>query len=322
MLEFIIIEVMSGSFDKFSQFTTIVADTADIKMIEKYRPQDATTNPSLILKNAENINSSLTSSESGRRLIAEAMVSDGDIFYIETVVQLGIKILDIIPGRISTEVPSRYSFDTEKTVALARHIISRYQENEIGTERILIKIASTWEGIQAAQILEREGIRCNMTLLFSLTQAIACAEAGVTLISPFVGRVCDWYKNHGKLLDPDPGVKLVRDIYNYYKKFDYSVEIMGASFRTLDQVIALAGCDFLTISPTLLGELENFSGEIVPHLSPEKSKTDEDVIAKNQSLDQKAFMWELCSDPMATEKLAEGIRLFHRDFLKFNELFN
>jgi len=232
-------------------------------------------------------------------------------------VNFGIKILEIVPGRVSTEVDARLSFDVKGTIAKARELIALYESEGISRERILIKIASTWEGIRAAEILEKEGIHCNLTLLFSLTQAVACAEAGVTLISPFVGRILDWYKKDRGVTDippeEDPGVKSVTAIYNYFKKFGYATQVMGASFRNMGEIIQLAGCDLLTISPALLKELEQTEGVLERKLDPEKAKTADIQPLK---INEISFRWMMNEDAMATEKLAEGIRNFTKDLLK------
>ncbi|CAG8465740.1 12144_t:CDS:2 [Acaulospora colombiana] len=314
---------MSPVLDQLKQFTTIVADTGDFESIAKYKPQDATTNPSLIL--------AATQKPQYSKLIDEAIEyaksKDGSVeekvewATDKLLINFGCEILKIIPGRVSTEVDARLSFDTEGTIAKAKRLISLYKEVGISPDRVLIKIASTWEGIRAAEILEKEGIHCNLTLLFSFPQAVASAEAGATLISPFVGRILDWYKkNTGKTYSStdDPGILSVTKIYNYYKKYGYSTIVMGASFRNVGEILELAGCDFLTISPTLLNELANDSSPIKRNLSPESAKScDEPKV----TYDEKTFRWELNEDQMATEKLSEGIRKFAEDGGKLkNEL--
>lgn len=318
----------SNSLDIFKQNTLLVADTADINAIKEYKPVDATTNPSLILKNfdaSKELILRVKAEDKNRTTPEISGVTPADTLYCRVAVAMGFEILKIISGRVSTEVPSRYSFAVKLTVELGRYIISLYEAKGISRERVLIKISSTWEGIEAAKVLEAEGIHCNMTLLFSLTQAVSCVQAGVTLVSPFVGRVSDWYKNnptyqkedyyHGT---NDPGVALVKNIYHYYKHFGYKTEIMGASFRSLEQVLGLVGCDLLTIAPNFIEELKQYGGEVTVQLDAEEAKR---LTVKPVTVDHEAFLWNLCEDPMATEKLAEGIRLFHQDFLKLVKLF-
>src|SRR5579864_6138991 len=302
--------------ESLRQYTTVVADTGDIESIAQYRPQDATTNPSLLFQAAQ--------MPAYRHLIEEATEAASELggtqqrmadeFIDRLFVLFGSKILEVIPGRVSTEVPASLSFDTAGTVAKARKLISLYEKKGISRERVLIKIASTWEGIRAAEILEKEGIHCNLTLLFSFAQAVACAEAGVTLISPFVGRIYDWYKKEkgGAEIPPDqdPGVASVTRIYNYYKKYDYKTQVMGASFRNINQIERLAGCDLLTISPELLVQLESSDGALACMLDPVKAKASGD---QQIHLDEKTFRWMHNEDAMATEKLAEGIRKFNSD---------
>ena len=302
--------------ESLRQYTTVVADTGDIEAIAQYRPQDATTNPSLLFQAAQ--------MSAYRHLVEEATEAASELggtqqrmseeFIDRLFVLFGSKILEVVPGRVSTEVPASLSFDTAGTVAKARKLTSLYQEKGISRERVLIKMASTWEGIRAAEVLESEGIHCNLTLLFSFAQAVACAEAGVTLISPFVGRIYDWYrKEHGgaeTAPDQDPGVASVTRIYNYYKRFGYKTQVMGASFRNLNQVVRLAGCDLLTISPDLLKELENAEGTLKRELDPLKARQNEEPILR---LEEKSFRWMHNEDAMATEKLAEGIRKFNSD---------
>jgi len=302
--------------ESLKQYTTVVADTGDIEAIAQYRPHDATTNPSLLFQAAQ--------MPAYRNLVEEAaeVASEqggtqqcmAEEFIDRLFVLFGSKILEVVPGRVSTEVPASLSFDTAGTVAKARKLISRYEKKGISPERVLIKIASTWEGIRAAEILESEGIHCNLTLLFSFAQAVACAEAGVTLISPFVGRISDWYKKEhgGTEIAPhqDPGVVSLRRIYNYYKKFGYKTQVMGASFRNVNQIVRLAGCDLLTISPELLKELENTEGTVKRELEPAEAC---DSKEQRLCLDEKTFRWMHNEDAMATEKLAEGIRKFNAD---------
>ena len=301
--------------ESLKRYTTVVADTGDIEAIAKHRPQDATTNPSLLFHAAQ--------MPEYRRLVEEAAeiaLERGGRheqvaaeFIDHLFVLFGREILKVVPGRVSTEVAASLSFDTEATVAKARKLISLYEEKGISRERILIKVASTWEGIRAAERLEKDGIHCNLTLLFSFAQAVACAEAGVTLISPFVGRIYDWYKKeHGGAEippDQDPGVASVTRIYNYYKKYGYKTQVMGASFRNVNQILRLAGCDLLTISPELLEQLEQKEGSLERKLdlTPKASKDE------RLHLDEKTFRWMHNEDAMATEKLAEGIRKFNSD---------
>ncbi|HXW93619.1 MAG TPA: transaldolase [Terriglobales bacterium] len=302
--------------ESLKQYTTVVADTGDIEAIHRHRPQDATTNPSLLYHAAQ--------MPAYRHLVEEAVEEASNQggsheemaaeFIDQMFVLFGSEILKVVPGRVSTEVAASLSFDTPGTVAKARKLISLYEKRGVPRERVLIKIASTWEGIQAADELEQEGIHCNLTLLFSFAQAIACAEAGVTLISPFVGRIYDWYKKEagGKEIPPDqdPGVVSVTRIYNYYKKYGYKTQVMGASFRNLNQIIRLAGSDLLTISPELLEQLEQTEGTVERKLDPAKAKASKDVQLR---LSEKAFRWMHNEDAMATEKLAEGIRKFNSD---------
>lgn len=308
--------------ESLKRWTTVVADTGDIEAIAQHRPQDATTNPSLLLQAAR--------MQQYMDLVDEALdlalLHPGDqaarteAFMDNLLVGFGRQILKVVPGRVSTEVDAGLSFDTAGTVAKARRLIELYRRSGIGRERVLIKIASTWEGIRAAEQLEREGIHCNLTLLFSFAQAVACAEAGVTLISPFVGRIYDWHRKErgGKEIpaDEDPGVASVTRIYHYFKKFDYKTQVMGASFRTVDQIVRLAGCDLLTISPDLLGQMENTKGEVTRWLSVQEAKGAD---AQKIRLDEKTFRWMHNEDAMATEKLAEGIRKFYADARKLEQ---
>ena len=305
-----------NQLEQLKQFTTVVADTGDFQSIQAYTPRDATTNPSLILKAVQKAEY--------QPLLAQAVAQNAgkssDEIIDQLLISFGIKILEIVPGRVSTETDARLSFDTEATVAKGRQLIALYEAAGISRERILIKIASTWEGIRAAEILEKEGIRCNMTLLFSLAQAAACAEAGAQLISPFVGRIYDWFKKQtGQEIfgADDPGVLSVKRIYNYYRKFDYKTEIMGASFRNTSQILELAGCDLLTISPDLLQKLSDSDTKISSKLNPETAKLSN---LEKIEITEKSFRFLLNEDAMATEKLSEGIRLFCTDTIKLEAL--
>ena len=298
---------MCNYLEALREHTTIVADTGDFESIRKYTPRDATTNPSLILKAAQ----MEEYSELVNKVTYEAKNIDDALDKLA--VFFGLEILKIVPGRVSTEVDARLSFDETATLKKARSLIARYEKNGINRERILIKIASTWEGIRAAEELEKEGIHCNLTLLFSFAQAIACAEAKVRLISPFVGRIMDWHKaKTGQEFSPtdDPGVQSVTRIYNYYKKYDYATEVMGASFRNIGEITELAGCDLLTISPKLLDQLQETRGEIQRKLSRSSAVASSD---ERVTLNESAFRWELNEDGCATEKLSEGIRSFAAD---------
>ncbi|MDJ1178092.1 transaldolase [Roseofilum sp. BLCC_M91] len=304
--------------EQLRQMTVVVADTGDMQSMEKFTPRDATTNPSLITAAAqmpeyqEIVDSTL---RKARKDLGEAAGTQEvvQLAFDRLAVDFGVKILDIISGRVSTEVDARLSYDTEATIAKARDIISQYEEAGVSRDRILIKIASTWEGIRAAEILEKEGIHCNLTLLFGLHQAIACAEAGVTLISPFVGRILDWYKKEtGRDSYPpaeDPGVLSVTQIYNYYKKFGYPTEIMGASFRNICEITQLAGCDLLTISPKLLEELDSTAGELPRKLDPQAAKG---MDIEKIPMDRETFEKMHSEDPMASEKLDEGVKGFSK----------
>ena len=311
---------MSSHLDSLREFTTIVADTGDFESIREYTPQDATTNPSLILKAAQMAEYEPLVD----KVLAEAReeAAGGDVMAValdKLAVFFGLEILKIVPGRVSTEVDARLSFDTQATLDKARAFIARYEKNGIDRERILIKVASTWEGIRGAEELEKEGIHCNLTLLFSFHQAVACAEVGVTLISPFVGRIMDWHKaktGNEFAPDDDPGVQSVTRIYNYYKKFDYPTEVMGASFRNTGEITELAGCDLLTISPNLLEELHETEGDLPRKLTEETAKQ---CGCEKISLNEKTFRWEMNEDACATEKLAEGIRRFAADTVKLEE---
>ncbi|MCX7215599.1 MAG: transaldolase [Burkholderiales bacterium] len=301
---------------QLKQYTTVVADTGDFHAMQTFQPQDATTNPSLILKAVQKpeYRPLLEQTVQAHRGASTSTIID------HLLIAFGLKILAIIPGRVSTETDARLSFDTDGTIAKARQLIALYEAAGISRERVLIKIASTWEGICAAKVLQQEGIRCNMTLLFSLPQAIACAEAGAQLISPFVGRIYDWYKKASGTDysgADDPGVQSVQRIYTYYKKFGYTTEVMGASFRNTSQILELAGCDLLTISPELLQSLSDTEGVVERKLSSEQAAHAD---MQKISLDEKAFRLALNEDAMATEKLAEGIRLFCADSVKLDAL--
>ncbi|NYT86342.1 transaldolase [Pollutimonas harenae] len=312
---------MSKQLDSLRQFTTVVADTGDFDTMRKYRPTDATTNPSLILKAVQQKeNQHLL-----EKIIHDHSNASGSELVDHLLVAFGSEILSIIPGRVSTEVDARLSFDTQASIERARQLIDLYQRSGVARERVLIKLASTWEGIQAAKVLQAEGIRCNMTLLFCLPQALACAQAKVQLISPFVGRIYDWYKKSaGAQWDEaanagaaDPGVQSVKSIYDYYKAYDIPTEIMGASFRNIGQIRALAGCDLLTISPDLLNQLSESTESLERQLAPEHAKQNApEWLASNEV----SFRTELNQDAMATEKLAEGIRVFVADGIKLDTL--
>ncbi|HDS08558.1 MAG TPA: transaldolase [Bacteroides sp.] len=305
--------------DQLKKFTEVVADTGDFESMKKYHPVDATTNPSLIFAAAQKsgyahlIEHSVAYGTKTGRTAVQKLSETMDML----AVAFGLEILKIVPRRVSTEVDARLSFDTEGSVEKARKLIGLYEDQGISREKILIKVAATWEGIAAARVLEKEGIHCNLTLLFSMAQAIACAEAGVQLISPFVGRIYDWHrKERGVDHIPgseDPGVHSVKNIYYYYKKFGYRTEVMGASFRNTEEITELAGCDLLTISPALLEELERAEGPLERKLTPEASQS---MDLKKISLDEKSFRWMHNEDPMAVEKLSEGIRRFTEDMVK------
>jgi transaldolase len=312
----------TSQLEQLKQYTKVVADTGDFSSMKAYKPQDATTNPSLIFKAVQ--------MEEYAPLLEKAIAEtktlglSGDAL-VKTIVDhllvhFGSEILKIVPGRVSTEVDARLSFDTEATIAKAHDIIKLYEDRGISRDRILIKIASTWEGIKAAEVVTKEGIHCNMTLLFSMAQAIACAEAHAQLISPFVGRIMDWYKaKTGETYtgENDPGVLSVQKIYTYYKKFGYKTEVMGASFRNTSEIVELAGCDLLTISPNLLKELSESDAPVERKLSPEASASAE---IEKLHMDEKTFRWMLNEDAMATEKLADGIRLFAADINKLEAI--
>jgi transaldolase len=310
---------MASQLDALKQWTTIVADTGDLAAIERLRPRDATTNPSLILKAAQKPEYRPLLAETLEPYRNEPVAAQLD----RVLVAFGERILQLVDGRVSTEVDARLSFDTRATVEKARHLVALYESRGVGRERVLIKIASTWEGIRAAEVLEREGIHCNLTLLFALPQAEACAQAGVTLISPFVGRIYDWHrKAAGSEWDEaamaganDPGVRSVRAIFARLKGGGYRTEVMGASFRNTGQVLALAGCDLLTISPELLDELAGTTGRVARALDPAAVET-----AAPIHLDESGFRWRMNDDAMGTEKLAEGIRAFAADAAKLEKI--
>ncbi len=311
-----------SQLDQLKEFTTVVADTGDFESIKAFAPQDATTNPSLIFKAvqqseyqpllkkaiADNKGSSLDAAK-----LADKVIDDLLILF-------GTEILKIVPGRVSTEVDARLSFDTEATIEKARYLIGLYEKAGISRERVLIKIASTWEGIKAAEVVQKEGINCNLTLLFSLPQAIACADSGIRLISPFVGRIYDYYKaTTGKEYTgaEDPGVQSVQTIYNYYKKFGYETQVMGASFRNVSQIVELAGSDLLTISPDLLQKLADSDAPVERKLSVEAAKAS---AIEKINVDEKTFRWLLNEDAMATDKLGDGIRKFAADIVKLEKI--
>jgi transaldolase len=309
---------MPNQLDQLKQFTVVVADTGDFASMKEFSPRDATTNPSLILKAA--------AMPAYSALVDQAIKDAGLSAPLDQVIDLllvvfGLEILKIVPGRGSSEVDARLSFDTAATVAKAREIIALYEKAGISKNRVLIKIASTWEGIKAAEILEKDGIHCNLTLLFSFAQAVACAEAGITLISPFVGRILDWHKAKNPAANlagaADPGVISVTQIYTYYKKFDYKTEVMGASFRNTGEIVELAGCDLLTIAPTLLAELKASAAPLVRKLDPAKAASAD---LKKASFNESSFRFALNEDALATEKTAEGIRLFSADIVKLEQL--
>jgi transaldolase len=317
---------MSNLLEQLKSMTTVVADTGDIRAIEQFTPQDATTNPSLITAAAqmpeyqEIVDATLmqASKDAGKGASPKDIAT---LAFDRLAVSFGLKILEIIPGRVSTEVDARLSYDTEATIAKAHQLIAQYEAAGISRDRVLIKIASTWEGIKAAEALEKEGIHCNLTLLFGLHQAIACAEANITLISPFVGRILDWYKKstgtESYAPAEDPGVVSVTTIYNYYKKFGYKTEVMGASFRNLGEITELAGCDLLTISPALLKELKAGTETLPRKLDPSKAAS---MTIEKISMDKATFEQMHAADPMATEKLDEGISGFTKALISLEEL--
>lgn len=310
-----------SQLDQLKRWTKVVADTGDFATLKEYAPQDATTNPSLILKAAvmpeygHLVDQAIADTRRANVPSSQRVAGTVD----RLLVLFGIEILKIVPGRVSTETDAMLSFDAEALVRKAHRFIELYEGNGIPRERILIKIATTWEGVRAAEVLQKEGIHCNMTLLFSLVQAVACAEAKARLISPFVGRILDWHKKStGREYTPaeDPGVTSVQTIYSYYKKFGHATEVMGASFRNVGEILELAGCDLLTISPALLGELKKATAPIARKLSPDKAAASDVTPLK---VDEKTFRWLMNEDAMATEKTAEGIRQFHADALKLEK---
>lgn len=310
-----------NQLDALKQFTTVVADTGDFRQLAQFHPRDATTNPSLILKAVQKADYAPLLNDTVERFRSKPL----DEVMDRLLVRFGCEILGLIPGRVSTEVDARLSFDTEATYARAERIIELYQAEGVPVDRVLIKVASTWEGIRAAERLQRRGINTNLTLLFSFCQAVACGEAKVQLISPFVGRIYDWYKknagagwNEAASSGPnDPGVQSVRQIYEYYKHFGIATEVMGASFRNTGQILALAGCDLLTISPELLAHLASAPGPVERALDPARAKA---ASIEPVNYDEAGFRWALNEDAMATEKLAEGIRAFAADAIKLEQL--
>jgi transaldolase len=312
---------MTNALDQLKQYTTVVADTGDFQQFVQYKPRDATTNPSLILKAVQ---------KDAYKPLLEKTVRDHSSKHATDIIDqlliaFGCEILKIIPGRVSTEVDARLSFDAKRSIDKAHEIIKLYEAAGVDRARVLIKLASTWEGVRAAEVLQKDGINCNMTLLFSPVQAAACAEAGAKLISPFVGRIYDWYKKQaGSEWDEakmgganDPGVQSVRRIYAYYKRFGYQTEVMGASFRTTSQIVELAGCDLLTISPELLQKLHDSDEKVERKLSPEAAAGEK---IERIAVDEPSFRFQLNDDAMATEKLAEGIRAFAADAIKLEKL--
>ena len=310
-----------SQLEQLKKFTVVVADTGDFESIREFKPRDATTNPSLIYAATQkekyfHLLDEVLADRKKSGLSGAARIED---IIDHLLVKFGCEILKIVPGRVSTETDARLSCDTEGSINKARQLIKLYEAQKIPRERVLIKIASTWEGIAAGEQLEKEGINCNLTLMFSLPQAVRCAEGGIELISPFVGRIYDWYKaaNKRDYTGPeDPGVESVKEIYNYYKKFDYKTEVMGASFRNTSQIIELAGCDLLTISPELLEKLAESYDPVERKLDPEKAKKAD---IQRLKLDEKTFRWLLNENPMATEKLSEGIRKFAADIVKLEK---
>lgn len=313
---------MTSKLDKLKKLTTVVSDTGDINSIKKYEPTDATTNPSLIFQAAQDSQYQYLIDEAIRWGMHKTSNKMQMLHHVmdKLFVNFGIEILKIVPGRVSTEVDARLSFDIEGSIHKATTLIGLYEAAGIDRSRVLIKLASTWEGVQAAKVLEKEGIHCNMTLMFSLVQAIACAEAKATLISPFVGRILDWYLEHEKVSgyppEKDPGVLSVTEIYNYYKKFGYTTQIMGASFRNVDEILHLAGCDLLTIAPKFLEVLSNDEGSLSRYLDPETAKTS---TIEKLDVDENVFRFMLNDNAMACEKLAEGIRKFAADTVKLEK---
>jgi len=317
---------MANLLEQLKEMTVVVADTGDLQAIETYKPRDATTNPSLITAAAQMpqyqdiVDDTLKGAREtlGKDASANEVVT---LAFDRLAVSFGLKILEIIPGRVSTEVDARLSYDVDGTIAKGREIIEQYESQGISKERILIKVAATWEGIKAAEVLEKEGIHCNLTLLFGIHQAIACAEAGITLISPFVGRILDWYKKDtGRDSYPaneDPGVVSVTNVYNYYKKFGYKTEVMGASFRNIGEITELAGCDLLTISPALLGELQSTEGDLPRKLDPAKAAN---MDIEKITVDKDRFDRMHTENRMATDKLSEGIEGFTKALVTLEDL--
>jgi transaldolase len=307
---------MTTQLESLRQHSLVVADTGDIEAVARWKPQDATTNPSLLLTSAQDPRFRHLVDGAVKEARGDTTAAMDGLF-----VQFGREILKHVAGRVSTEVDARLSFDTEASIARARRLISLYERHGVAKEKVLIKLAATWEGVRAAEQLEREGIHCNMTLLFSFAQAVACADAGVTLISPFVGRIYDWHKAARKVddiaIDDDPGVASVTRIYTYYKKHGFKTQVMGASFRKTEQILALAGCDLLTIAPDLLDKLAKAPGPIERKLSVERAKAEN--VAKI-AMDEKTFRWMHNDDAMATDKLADGIRRFDADARKLERL--
>ena len=312
---------MANQLDQLKQYTTVVADTGDFRQLAQFTPQDATTNPSLILKAVQKADYTPLLADT----VAQHRGAALDEVVDRVLVRFGLEILKVVPGRVSTEVDARLSFDTAATVARARRLISWFSDAGIGRERVLIKMAATWEGIQAARVLEEEGIHCNLTLLFASCQAVACGDAKVQLISPFVGRIYDWHKKaKGAAWDEaaqaganDPGVVSVAQIYNHYKRFGIATEVMGASFRNVGQIVALAGCDLLTISPDLLAQLQDSDAPVARVLSAEAAQS---LTLVPVHFDEAGFRYALNEDAMATEKLAEGIRAFAADAFKLDKM--
>jgi len=314
-------KVKLSQLEQLKKFTVVVADTGDFESIKEFKPRDATTNPSLIYAATQkekyfHLLDEVLADRKSSGLNGAAQIED---IIDHLLVQFGAEILEIVPGRVSTETDARLSFNTQGSIDKARQLIKLYEVRKIPRERVLIKIASTWEGIAAGEVLEKEGINCNLTLMFSLPQAVRCAEGGIELISPFVGRIYDWYKAHEKrdyVGAEDPGVQSVQEIYTYYKKFGYRTEVMGASFRNTGEILELAGCDLLTISPELLDKLSESYDPVTRKLDPEKAKT---AKIDRLKMDEKKFRWLLNENAMATEKLSEGIRKFAADIVKLEK---
>jgi transaldolase len=314
-------KVKLSQLEQLKKFTVVVADTGDFESIKEFKPRDATTNPSLIYAATQkekyfHLLDEVLADRKSSGLTGAAQIED---IIDHLLVQFGTEILKIVPGRVSTETDARLSFNTQGSIDKARQLIKLYEGRKIPRERVLIKIASTWEGIAAGEVLEKEGINCNLTLMFSLPQAVRCAEGGIELISPFVGRIYDWYKAHEKrdyVGAEDPGVQSVEEIYTYYKKFGYRTEVMGASFRNTGEILELAGCDLLTISPELLDKLSESYDPVTRKLDPEKAKA---AKIDRLEMDEKKFRWLLNENAMATEKLSEGIRKFAADIVKLEK---